>query len=43
MLDHVTPGMFIPPVGLVVIPVAGARWRLPAGGATQGWMLLFWL
>lgn len=24
MLDHVTPGMFIPPVGLVVIPVAGS-------------------
>lgn len=23
-LDHVTPAMFIPPVGLVVIPVAGA-------------------
>jgi C4-dicarboxylate transporter/malic acid transport protein len=23
-LDHITPGVFIPPVGLVVIPVAGA-------------------
>ena len=41
MLDHVTPGMFIPPVGLVVIPVAGAPLALLAGGATQGWMLLF--
>jgi len=40
MLDHVTPGMFIPPVGLVVIPVAGAPLALAAGGATQGWMLL---
>src|SRR3990172_7766751 len=36
MLDHVTPGMFIPPVGLVVIPVAGAPLALLAGGATQG-------
>lgn len=41
MLDHVTPGMFIPPVGLVVIPVAGAPLALAAGGAMQGWMLLF--
>ena len=41
MLDHVTPGMFIPPVGLVVIPVAGAPLALAAGGATQGWILLF--
>ncbi len=40
MLDHVTPGMFIPPVGLVVIPVAGAPLALAAGGATQGWILL---
>ena len=40
MLDHVTPGMFIPPVGLVVIPVAGAPLALAAGGAAQGWMLL---
>lgn len=23
-LDHITPGIFIPPVGLVIIPVAGA-------------------
>ena len=23
-LDHITPGIFIPPVGMVVIPVAGA-------------------
>ncbi|GAB4478431.1 MAG: tellurite-resistance/dicarboxylate transporter [Burkholderiaceae bacterium] len=32
-LDHVTPAMFIPPVGLVVIPVAGAPLAaaLPAG------------
>ena len=41
MLDHVTPGMFIPPVGLVVIPVAGAPLALYAGGAAQGWILLF--
>ena len=41
MLDHVTPGMFIPPVGLVVIPVAGAPLALVAGGAAQGWILLF--
>lgn len=40
MLDHITPGIFIPPVGLVVIPVAGAPLALLAGGASQGWMLL---
>ena len=40
MLDHVTSGMFIPPVGLVVIPVAGAPLALAAGGVEQGWMLL---
>jgi C4-dicarboxylate transporter/malic acid transport protein len=33
-LDHVTPGMFIPPVGLVVIPVAGAPL---AAMAPEGW------
>lgn len=41
MLDHVTPGMFIPPVGLVVIPVAGVPLALATGGAMQGWILLF--
>ncbi len=40
MLDHVTPGMFIPPVGLVVIPVAGAPLALAASGPAQGWLLL---
>jgi len=40
MLDHVTPGMFIPPVGLVVIPVAGAPLALAIGGPAQGWLLL---
>jgi len=39
-LDHVTPGMFIPPVGLVVIPVAGAPLAMLGDAATQGWMLL---
>ncbi|MBK7767848.1 MAG: hypothetical protein IPI44_18405 [Sulfuritalea sp.] len=29
-LDHITPGIFIPPVGMVVIPVAG---RAVARGA----------
>jgi C4-dicarboxylate transporter/malic acid transport protein len=33
-LDHVTPAMFIPPVGLVVIPVAGAPL---AAGLAPGW------
>lgn len=33
MLDHVTPGMFIPPVGLVVIPVAGSAVLRELGGA----------
>jgi C4-dicarboxylate transporter/malic acid transport protein len=33
-LDHVTPAMFIPPVGLVVIPVAGAP---IAAGLEPGW------
>lgn len=33
-LDHVTPAMFIPPVGLVVIPVAGAPL---AAGFAHGW------
>lgn len=32
--DHVTPAMFIPPVGLVVIPVAGAPL---AEGLPPGW------
>jgi C4-dicarboxylate transporter/malic acid transport protein len=39
-LDHVTPGMFIPPVGLVVIPVAGAPLATLADPAMQGWILL---
>ncbi len=33
-LEHVTPAMFIPPVGLVVIPVAGAPL---AAGFAPGW------
>jgi len=33
-LDHVTPAMFIPPVGLVVIPVAGGPL---AAAADPGW------
>ena len=33
-LEHVTPAMFIPPVGLVVIPVAGAPL---AAGLEPGW------
>lgn len=33
-LDHVTPGMFIPPVGLVVVPLAGTV-LLPQ--APEGW------
>jgi C4-dicarboxylate transporter/malic acid transport protein len=40
LLDHVTPGMFIPPVGLVVVPVAGAPLALQASAAAQGWILL---
>lgn len=40
LLDHVTPGMFIPPVGLVVIPVAGAPLAALGDAATQGWILL---
>ena len=40
LLEHVTPGMFIPPVGLVVIPVAGAPLAMLADSAAQGWMLL---
>ena len=39
-LDHVTPGMFIPPVGLVVIPVAGAPLAASADAVVQGSMLL---
>lgn len=39
-LDHVTPGMFIPPVGLVIIPVAGAPLSMTAGADLQGWILL---
>jgi len=39
-LDHVTPGMFIPPVGLVIVPVAGAALAAGADPAMQGWMLL---
>jgi C4-dicarboxylate transporter/malic acid transport protein len=39
LLDHVTPGMFIPPVGLVVIPVAGAPLAQALGGPLQGWIL----
>jgi C4-dicarboxylate transporter/malic acid transport protein len=35
MLDHVTPGMFIPPVGLVVIPVAGSAVIGEFSGALQ--------
>lgn len=31
-LEHVTPGMFIPPVGLVVIPVAGSALAAHAQG-----------
>jgi len=40
-LDHVTPGMFIPAVGLVVIPVAGAPLSaIQPDPAVQGLMLL---
>jgi C4-dicarboxylate transporter/malic acid transport protein len=40
LLDHVTPGMFIPPVGLVVIPVAGAPLAMLGDAGMQGWILL---
>jgi C4-dicarboxylate transporter/malic acid transport protein len=38
--DHVTPGMFIPPVALTVIPLAGGAITQHAAGLTQEWLLL---
>jgi C4-dicarboxylate transporter/malic acid transport protein len=38
-LDHVSPGMFIPPVGLVVIPLAGNLLIPHAEGVLKEWLL----
>lgn len=38
-LDHVTPGIFIPPVGLVVIPLAGNLLIPHADGVLKDWLL----
>jgi len=40
-LEHVTPAMFIPPVGLVVIPVAGAPLAATLGPGWREAMLVF--
>jgi C4-dicarboxylate transporter/malic acid transport protein len=38
-LDHVSPGMFIPPVALVVIPLGGAAMIRDSTGLLQDWLL----
>jgi C4-dicarboxylate transporter/malic acid transport protein len=40
-LDHVTPAMFIPPVGLVVIPIAGAPIAAALDPAWRELLLVF--
>ena len=39
-LDHVTPGMYIPPVGLVVIPMAGGPLMVVQPDAMREWALI---
>jgi C4-dicarboxylate transporter/malic acid transport protein len=39
-IDHVTPGMFIPPVGLVLIPLAGSVLAQHADGTLKELILL---
>ncbi len=41
-IDHINPGWFIPPVGLIVIPIAGAKvyTALPAGVLKESVLLL---
>ena len=40
-MDHITPGMFIPPVGLIVIPMAGMAFLPLLSGELRDLLLIF--